>query len=108
MESRRKIIVCLILLIVSFLFLEVSAQCMIDWSKPGPSGSQWGSFDDVQNSLKYIGAVLAVLFMVLNGIKWIIADGPEDREDAKKGIIYTIIGLILLGAAYQFIYYLMC
>jgi len=84
----------------------VSAQCMIDWGRA--SASSWGSFADIQTSLVTIGAVVGLLFMVLEGIAWMMAEGPEEREDAKKGIIYILIGLIILTSAYTFVRYLLC
>jgi hypothetical protein len=42
---------------------------------------------------------LGWLMMVLMGVKWILADSPNERADAKKGMIYIIIGLLLVASA---------
>ena len=99
-----------VLLVALLVFLVSDAYgaepCMLPWGNPG--AGQWGSFTDVQNTLTSVGTSLAILMMALQGIKWILSDTPEEREDTKRGIIYIIIGLILLGSAYTFVYYLLC
>ncbi len=46
-----------------------------------------------------VALALGYLMMVLMGIKWIIADSPNDRADAKKGMMYVVIGLLLVASA---------
>lgn len=52
-------------------------------------------------SLSTVAYSLGWLMMVLMGVKWIIADSPNDRAEAKKGMIYIVIGLLLVASAKQ-------
>ncbi|MFH0859720.1 MAG: hypothetical protein V1921_00810 [Candidatus Altiarchaeota archaeon] len=49
--------------------------------------------DAVENT---IGALAAILF-VYAGIKWITSEEVEEQLHARDILVYTIIGLILLG-----------
>jgi type IV secretory pathway VirB2 component (pilin) len=107
MTLRRGYAVLLVALLVFLVSAACGAEpCMLPWGSPG--AGQWGSFTEVQTTLTSVGTSLAILMMVLQGIKWMLSETPEEREDAKRGIIYIIIGLILLGSAYSFVYYLLC
>ena len=58
--------------------------------------------------LQTIGAPIAFLMMIYLGMKWYMAEGPEDRENSRRGVIYVIIGVILLQAAMPLVHYLLC
>ena len=52
------------------------------------------------NDLFYgIVAGVAVLMLVFQAIKWKTAEGPQDRESAKRGMITVIIGLMVVTLA---------
>ncbi|MCX6695778.1 MAG: pilin [Candidatus Altiarchaeota archaeon] len=107
--KSKTILACLALTIAFYIFAsEASAgtACMLPWGSPGPG--EWGSFDDVRNGMTLIGASLAFILFVYQGMKWMVAEGPEDREDAKKGIIYLVIGMLLLVCSYSLVYFLLC
>jgi hypothetical protein len=90
-------------LLTHFLSLAASAQC-------NPTGtSQTGAaIQTMQDMFKTMGYPLALFMMVYMGAKWAIAEGPEDRENARRGIIYIVIALLLLKAAPSFTVYLLC
>jgi uncharacterized membrane protein len=50
-------------------------------------------------SLRTVAFALAWLMMVLMGVKWIVADSPNERAEAKKGMIYIVIGLLIVVSA---------
>lgn len=54
----------------------------------------------IDNVLLPLGAVLAVIFLILTGFKFVTAQGNEDKlGEAKRMLLYTVIGTaILLGA----------
>lgn len=60
------------------------------------------------NNLIYgIAAGLAALMITLHAIRWKTADNPNDREEAKRGIINVILALLLImvaGAVISVIY----
>lgn len=42
---------------------------------------------------------LALLMLVLHGIRWITAENPEDIRQAKEGIIHVIAGILIVLTA---------
>ena len=54
---------------------------------------------DLNNGLKTIASALGVLVITYAGIKWIMSEGPQERDDAKKTIIYALVGLIIVSLA---------
>lgn len=58
--------------------------------------------------LNTIGFPIGLFMMVYMGIKWMVAEGPEERENARRGIIYIVIGLILLQTARGLVEGLLC
>ncbi|MFH1054969.1 MAG: pilin [Candidatus Altiarchaeota archaeon] len=64
------------------------------------------SADTASNIMALLPVAYALgwLMMVILGIKWIVAESPNDRAEAKKGMIYVIIGLLVVASYCQ----LMC
>lgn len=51
--------------------------------------------------------VLAVIFIIWSGIKYIISQGdPGKTREAKNGITYSIAGLVLAGSAFLIVEFL--
>lgn len=56
------------------------------------------------NLMLGLALVLAVIFLVLGGIRWITSAGdPKGIEGARRQIIYAIIGIIIAGFAYAIV-----
>jgi len=52
------------------------------------------------NTLLYgIAAGIAALMITLHAIRWKVAGGPHERDEAKRGIINVILGLMLIIVA---------
>ena len=49
--------------------------------------------------LKQVAVALGWIMMIIMGIRWMIADSPNERADAKKGMMYIMIGLLVIAAA---------
>jgi len=47
--------------------------------------------------LKQIAVALGWVMMIIMGVKWITSDAASDRADAKKGMIYIVIGLLVVA-----------
>ena len=60
----------------------------------------------VQEILLIVGSAFGALMILFEGIKWVTAQSPVDREDAKKGILYVLIGLFLLKGAENIVRFL--
>ena len=79
---------------------------------PAPSGLppelQGGLQDTGKNLLQLglswlfiIAAVLALIFIIFSGIQWITSAGdPGKVADARKRLMYSIIGLIVVAGAF--------
>lgn len=60
----------------------------------------------IQNILALV-AILAVIFIIISGIKYIISSGDPGRiADAKEGIINAVIGVVLSASAFMIIEFL--
>jgi hypothetical protein len=64
--------------------------------------------DNVMGQLITMGTPIGLIMTLYMGVKWIIAEGPEERENSRRAIIYIIIGLIMLRAARPLVEYLLC
>lgn len=52
-------------------------------------------------TLLIIAALLAFLYLILGGIKWITSGGDKTgMEEARNKITHAIVGLIIVGAAW--------
>lgn len=52
-------------------------------------------------SVLIIAALLAFLYLILGGIKWITSGGDKaGMEEARNKITHAIVGLIIVGAAW--------
>jgi hypothetical protein len=81
----------------------VQAQCAITLS---PAVGR--AFTEVIVSIQTIGYPIGFIMMIYMGVRWFLAEGPEDRENARRGVIYIIIGIMLLRTADPLINYLLC
>ena len=63
----------------------------------------WATFEEtvggVNNLLYGVAAGIATLLIALHIVRWKTAENTTDREEAKKGIINVIIGLIVIMIA---------
>jgi hypothetical protein len=71
------------------LFLVYASSCI-----------SWATFEEtvggVNNLLYGVAAGIATLLITLHAVRWKTAENPTDREEAKKGMINVIIGLIVI------------
>jgi hypothetical protein len=58
--------------------------------------------------LTEIGNPIGYFMFVYMGIKWVLAEGPEDRENARRGVIYICIGILMLRTSLWTVDYLLC
>lgn len=55
----------------------------------------------VVGTIMIIAALLAFLYLILGGIKWITSGGDKaGMEEARNKITHAIVGLIVVGAAW--------
>lgn len=63
---------------------------------------------DVNKRLCEIAGALAILLIGFQGFKYLGADNPQERDDAKKGMVYVVIGLIVVALAGIFVSEIYC
>lgn len=54
---------------------------------------------ELYEGIKTIAAALGVLMIAYSGVGWIMADGPQERDEAKKTLVYVMIGLLVVALA---------
>ncbi len=66
-----------------------------------------GIFQTIANTLIFLVGAIAVLFLIIGGLRYVISNGdPKNVEAAKNTILYAIVGIvvaILSFAAVQFV-----
>ena len=67
----------------------------------------YSSIQGVESILLQVGSALGVLIITFEAIKWIAAQNPAERESAKKGVLYVMIGLIILRSSESLITFLL-
>jgi len=104
-----------ILLIAGFLtFLvvpEVSAITLREGAEaarcdgcPADLFGDKGAFKQVTNTILYIVGIIAVIMLIIGGIKYVISGGDSKKvTDAKNTILYAIIGLIIAFLSYAIV-----
>ncbi|HHQ44968.1 MAG TPA: hypothetical protein ENN13_02400 [Candidatus Altiarchaeales archaeon] len=55
-----------------------------------------------------MAAALATLLFAIMGLRWIAADSAQEREEAKKGMIYIVTGLLIVVSAHAIVRQLYC
>lgn len=87
------IVVGLATVIVNFTFATIGASLPL----PG-SGDLVGAIWLVANAFLMVVGVIALVFMVIGGVRYVISQGDEgETEKAKRTILYALIGLIVIG-----------
>ena len=63
-----------------------------------------GVFKQVTNVILYIAGVVAVIMLIIGGIKYVVSGGDSKKvTDAKNTVLYAIIGLIICFLAFAIV-----
>ena len=63
-----------------------------------------GVFKQITNTILYIVGILAVIMLIIGGIRYVVSGGDSKKvTDAKNTILYAIIGLIICFLAYAIV-----
>ena len=63
-----------------------------------------GAFKQVTNTILYIVGIIAVIMLIIGGIKYVISGGDSKKiTDAKNTVLYAIIGLIIAFLAFAIV-----
>ena len=63
-----------------------------------------GVFKQVTNTILYIVGIIAVIMLIIGGIKYVISGGVAKKvTDAKNTVLYAIIGLVIAFLAFAIV-----
>jgi len=57
-----------------------------------------GAIRNIVNALLILVAIIAVIFVIIGGVRYITSSGDEDASAAAKNtIIFALVGLVIIG-----------
>ena len=63
-----------------------------------------GVFKQITNTILYIVGIIAVVMLIVGGIKYVLSGGDAKKvTDAKNTILYAIIGLVICFLAFAIV-----
>lgn len=63
-----------------------------------------GVFKKITNTILYIVGIIAVIMLIIGGVRYVISGGDAKKvTDAKNTILYAIIGLIICFLAFAIV-----
>ena len=63
-----------------------------------------GVFKQITNTILYIVGIIAVIMLIIGGIKYVISGGDAKKvTDAKNTVLYAIIGLVISFLAFAIV-----
>lgn len=63
-----------------------------------------GAFRQITNTILFIVGVIAVIMLIIGGIKYVISGGDSKKvTDAKNTVLYAIIGMVIAVFSYAIV-----
>ena len=88
----------------SALTLQEGAQAAQCDGCPSDLFGDTGVFKQVTNTILYIVGIIAVIMLIIGGIRYVISGGDAKKViDAKNTVLYAIIGLIIAFLAFAIV-----
>lgn len=82
----------------------IFAQAIINTGNLPKPGATQADIDKILSIVFGVAGSIAVMFIVIGGLRYITAQGdPSGTAQAKKTIVYAIIGTVVTMAAYAII-----
>ncbi len=89
---------------VSALSLQEGAQAGQCDGCPSDLFGETGVFKQITNTILYIVGIVAVIMLIIGGIKYVVSGGDSKKvTDAKNTVLYAIIGLIVAFLAFAIV-----
>ena len=89
---------------VSALTLQEGAEAARCDGCPADLFGDTGVFKQVTNTVLYIVGIIAVIMLIIGGIKYVVSGGDSKKvTDAKNTVLYAIIGLIIAFLAFAIV-----
>jgi cytochrome bd-type quinol oxidase subunit 2 len=88
----------------SALTLQEGAQAAQCTGCPSDLFGNTGVFKQVTNTILYIVGIIAVIMLIIGGIKYVVSGGDSKKvTDAKNTVLYAIIGLVICFLSFAII-----
>ena len=89
---------------VSALTLQEGAEAARCDGCPTNLFGDAGVFKKITNTILYIVGIMAVIMLIIGGIKYVISGGDAKKvTDAKNTVLYAIIGLVVAFLAFAIV-----
>ncbi len=89
---------------VSALTLREGAEAARCDGCPSDLFGDTGAFRQVTNTILYIVGIIAVIMLIIGGIKYVVSGGDSKKvTDAKNTVLYAIIGLVIAFLAFAIV-----
>ncbi len=89
---------------VSALTLQEGAEAARCDGCPANLFGNTGIFKQVTNTILYIVGIIAVVMLIIGGIKYVVSGGDAKKvTDAKNTVLYAIIGLVIAFLAFAIV-----
>ena len=89
---------------VSALTLQEGAEAARCDGCPADLFGNTGVFKQVTNTILYIVGIIAVIMLIIGGIRYVISGGDSKKvTDAKNTVLYAIIGLVVAFLAFAIV-----
>lgn len=89
---------------VSALTLQEGAEAARCTGCPSDLFGDSGVFKQVTNTILYIVGIVAVIMLIIGGIKYVLSGGDSKKvTDAKNTVLYAIIGLVVAFLAFAIV-----
>ena len=63
-----------------------------------------GAFRQITNTILYVVGIIAVIMLIIGGIKYVLSGGDSKKvTDAKNTVLYAIIGLVIAVFSYAIV-----
>ena len=86
------------------LTLQEGAQAAQCDGCPSNLFGETGVFRQITNVILYIVGILAVIMLIIGGIRYVVSGGDAKKvTDAKNTILYAIIGLVICFFAFAIV-----
>ena len=113
MKKALKYVLPAVIILVGVLMLmpEASALTLQEGAEaarcdgcPANLFGDTGVFKKVTNTILYIVGIIAVVMLIIGGIKYVVSGGDSTKvTDAKNTVLYAIIGLVIAFLAFAIV-----
>lgn len=88
----------------SALTLQEGAEAARCTGCPRDLFGETGAFRQITNTILYIVGIIAVIMLIIGGIKYVLSGGDSKKvTDAKNTVLYAIIGLVIAVFSYAIV-----